>query len=145
MISNTKIILSCFLIICSLIHLSAQSSGNPLPACPKSPNCFASQFESKNWKKKPLTFNGNKAASIERLLELLDKMEGGSHVFSDAQLIHYTFETKIGKFIDDVYFHVDELNQCFHFKSVSRKGFSDMGANKRRMKKIRSLWEDKSS
>jgi len=133
------------LILFTSLNIHAQTAENPLPDCPKSPNCFASKTTAKKWHKKPLPFIGGAEKSIEKLLELLDKIPGAKHKSSDSEEIHYTFETKIGKFIDDVYFSVDSQNQCFHFKSASRKGYSDMGANKRRMKKISRLWQDKSN
>ena len=142
--SISKYFLLGFLLLSFSALMIGQSSLNPLPDCPKSPNCFASQVGSKNWKKKPLLFNGTLEVSIEKLLDLLDAMPGATHVSSDRKMIQYTFQTKVGKFIDDVHFSVDEKNKRFHFRSASRKGYSDMGANKRRMKKIRRLWEDNS-
>jgi len=132
-------------VLTTTFSLNAQSAMNPLPDCPKSPNCFASKLDAKKWHKKPLPFSGSLENNIELLLSLLDEIPGATHESSDQSQIHYTFQTKIGKFTDDVHFSIDAENKCFHFRSASRKGYSDMGANKRRMKIIQRLWEDKNS
>ena len=54
--------------------------------------------------------------------------------------LHFEFVTKVGKFTDDVEFYFDEKNRLIHFRSASQKGWSDMGTNKGRMKKISKLW-----
>ena len=54
--------------------------------------------------------------------------------------LHFEFVTKLGKFTDDVEFYFDEENKIIHFRSASQKGYGDMGANKRRMKKISKTW-----
>ena len=41
-------------------------------------------------------------------------------------------------FVDDVEFLLDPANKQLHFRSASRVGYSDLGANKRRMNKILS-------
>ena len=60
---------------------------------------------------------------------------------SKSNYLHYTFKTKRGGFIDDVEFYFDEKNQVVEFRSASRLGYGDLGANKRRMKKLYSLYK----
>jgi len=114
--------------------VSAQS--NPLPACPKSPNCFRSEAESQNKKKQVMTFSGSMEAAQDALIEAVEKYPGAEFLKSEGPQVSFQFVTKLGKFTDDVQFLWDPAQQLIHFRSASRKGWSDMGANKRRMKKI---------
>lgn len=50
--------------------------------------------------------------------------------------LHYTFKSKIFRFIDDVEFLIDAEQKLIHFRSASRTGYSDMGVNKKRMTEI---------
>ena len=51
--------------------------------------------------------------------------------------LHYTFKSKIFRFIDDVEFVIDAEQRLIHFRSASRTGYSDMGVNKKRMTEIK--------
>ena len=42
--------------------------------------------------------------------------------------------------IDDIEFYIDEENKIIHFKSASRVGYSDLGANRKRMDEIIKLF-----
>ncbi len=46
----------------------------------------------------------------------------------------------IFRFVDDVEFLIDPGSQQVHFRSASRIGRSDLGANRKRMLKIRELY-----
>lgn len=47
-----------------------------------------------------------------------------------------TFTSRLLRFVDDVEFLVDESENHLHFRSASRLGFTDFGANRRRMENI---------
>ena len=62
--------------------------------------------------------------------------------FSRAKLVEeadnycrFEFSSLIFRFVDDVEFYVDD-DQALHFRSASRVGHSDMGANRSRMDKL---------
>ena len=66
--------------------------------------------------------------------------------FSEATLVtekenylHYEFTSFVFRFVDDVEFLVDVDQQQIDFRSASRVGHSDLGANAKRMRKITSL------
>lgn len=120
------------------------AQNNPLPACPKSPNCFRSEVDTKRAIKQVFSYSGELGAAQQQLIQLLSTYPGAKHEGTTAEKIAFSFTTKVGKFTDNVVFYFDEKNKWIHFRSASEVGWSDMGANKRRMKKVRKLWEGRS-
>ena len=55
--------------------------------------------------------------------------------------LHYTFKTWPIPFIDDVEFLFDEEAKLIHYRSASRVGHSDLGANSKRMAKVVMAYE----
>ena len=51
--------------------------------------------------------------------------------------LRYEFTSLIFRFVDDVEFFVDDVGEVIHFRSASRVGYSDLGANRRRMNQIK--------
>ena len=124
------------LVICTHYIMIAQSQ---LAPCPSSPNCFSTKEETSR-KIKPLAFAGSLEESKSRLKELIAGMERTKLVEEQSAFLHFTFTTKIFEFVDDVTFECDEANRVIHFRSASRVGWSDIWANKRRMKRIYRRW-----
>jgi uncharacterized protein (DUF1499 family) len=63
-----------------------------------------------------------------------------SRSFPRAQIVtrtddylHIEFRSLIFRFIDDVEFWVNPAEEVIHFRSASRIGYSDLGANRKRM------------
>ncbi|MEM6964700.1 MAG: DUF1499 domain-containing protein [Bacteroidota bacterium] len=115
-----------------------------LASCPNSPNCVSTQEKRNRKRMRPIKIRHNTKYAMMKMKLLLDDDDD----FKRAKLIeekenylYYEFTTKVGKFIDDVEFLFDEKTKQIHFRSASRKGWSDMGKNRRRMKKIRKLYE----
>ena len=108
-----------------------------LSPCPSSPNCVNTQDKRRRKRMKPISFSQEPIAAKVRLMNLLTTYSRATLVEEKENYLHYEFKTKIGKFIDDVEFLFDGKTKQIHFRSASRKGWSDMGKNKRRMKKIR--------
>ena len=73
---------------------------------------------------------------------IMATFEEASLAEEKACYLHFTFKTKIGKFVDDVEFYFDEGSSLIHYKSASQKGWYDFNANKRRMKKVVAAWKE---
>lgn len=116
------------------------SQDNPLPDCPSSPNCFRSSNLSNKSSNQPLAFTGSLEDAQAKLRGLLENYKGATLDKVDGPTMHYAFVTRIAKFTDDVTFFFDKSNGQLHFRSASRVGWSDMGANRRRIKRIKKLW-----
>jgi len=115
----------------------------PLKPCPSSPNCVCT-YEKKARKSAPnLPFKGTLDESRAELIKLISTLEGAVLVEENMTYLHFEFHTKVGRFIDDVEFYFDETNQEIHYRSASRLGYGDFGANKRRMKGILKIWKER--
>jgi len=125
------------ILFCLSIPFIGNAQTNPLSPCPKSPNCFRSEVSAKKELKQPIKFDGSILEAEEQLVKTINSFPRATQKQKNSSTLHYSFQTKLGKFIDDVHFYIDEANGLIHFRSASRVGWSDMGANRRRIKKIK--------
>lgn len=130
-------------LICLLSITSIAQNNTPLKPCPKSPNCVSTVEAKPRKRMVPLNFRGDMIASKTRLKEIILAIEGTSITVEDSSFLLFEFSTSIGKYIDDVGFYFQQSTQLIHFRSASRIGYGDFGANKRRMKKITKAWNSK--
>lgn len=119
-------------------HLGPNSG--KLAPVPDSPNCVSTMTDKPDFLMEPLDVSG-----LESPMEALKDLIGAR--FSRAKLVvdqgdylHYEFTSLIFRFTDDVEFLLDEANSKIHFRSASRVGYSDMGANRKRMERIRAAF-----
>ncbi|MCH2234468.1 MAG: DUF1499 domain-containing protein [Crocinitomicaceae bacterium] len=119
---------------------SNAQSENPLKPCPGSPNCVQTYSEKKRKNMDPLPFYYNDVESKMKLMEYLSELDGVRLIEESEFYLHYEFDTKRGNYTDDVEFFFDNSCECIHFRSASRIGWGDFGANKRRMKRIAFWW-----
>ena len=108
-----------------------------LAKCPDSPNCVSSQVDDPSQLMAPISFTctgAEKLAEIKLLIESDFKRAVLKRETDDY--LQYEFSSLIFRFVDDVEFLVDDKNQVINFRSASRVGHSDMGANRKRMKQI---------
>ncbi len=112
-----------------------------LKKCPSSPNCVCTiDAEVSKKKMDALSYSGSLADAKTALKATIAGMKNTQLQAEEADYLHFTFKTSLGGFIDDVEFEFDDANKKIHFRSASRVGYSDMGANKRRMKKVGKAW-----
>jgi len=118
--------------------------GRLLP-CPNSPNCISSQANphDKVHYLPPIEFTGSTEQAKNALLEVLHSQTHSSVVENDGNYIRSEFRSQIFGFVDDVEFLIDPETKVIHFRSASRVGHSDLGANRMRMEKLRSMFLQK--
>jgi len=112
------------------------SNGQTLTDCPKSPNCVCTTASKKSKRQSPIPMKYDVVKTKELLTKTIQKLNNASLVSDEENELIFEVITKTGKFTDDVIFQIDPKNNQIHFRSASRKGYYDFGANKRRMKKI---------
>jgi uncharacterized protein (DUF1499 family) len=56
-----------------------------------------------------------------------------------GDLVRAEFRSRLG-FVDDVEFRIDEAAGRIHVRSASRKGYWDLGVNRRRVETIREAF-----
>ena len=127
-----------------LIGLSVASRRRPalgliagrLRPCPASPNCVSSESGNTNQRMDAIPFTGGPEDALERLTMVVAGMPRARVVTADGDYMHAEFASSVFRFVDDVEFRVDAGAGVIHFRSASRVGHSDLGANRKRMEAI---------
>jgi len=119
-----------------IFSLFFSNSEGKLDDCPKSPNCVCTKATKARKKMKPIVYQQTAAEATTILKNLMANNLNSKLIFEDQGFLHFEVTTKTGKFTDDVVFQLDDHNKLIHFRSASRVGYSDLGANRRRMKRV---------
>jgi uncharacterized protein (DUF1499 family) len=112
------------------------STSNPLKACPNKPNCISSYSQDRRHSMLPLNFKGDQKESLRHLKKVVLSFPGTELLTEKENYLHFTFKSAFFGFIDDVEFYLDPNVKVIHFRSASRIGYSDLGANRKRMDAI---------
>jgi uncharacterized protein (DUF1499 family) len=115
---------------------------NKLNLCPDSPNCVSS-FENKNDSKhyiEPLNYSGDLRKAMVKLEKIIRELKNSKIVKKDKRYLHVEFSSALFSFVDDVEFLFNDKKKIIHVRSASRIGYSDLGVNRKRINKIRSLF-----
>ena len=114
-----------------------------LKPCPSSPNCVSSQALDEAHSIEPLRYSGPTSQARERLIAVIDAMPRTKIIKSQENYIHAESTTKLFRFVDDVEFYFPPDGETIHVRSASRVGYSDLGANRKRIEEIRARLEQK--
>ena len=139
-------------VMLSLIMLTGCSGTKPdlgvnngeLMPCPKTPNCVNSQAADEKHYIKPIYFAGTQQEAKSRLLKILASEKRTKILTAQANYIRVEFTSTLFRFVDDVEFYFPEKQAAetvIHIRSASRVGYSDLGANRKRIEKIRSKFK----
>ena len=112
-----------------------------LAACPATPNCVSTQADGPPHAIEPIRFTGSGAEAMRGLRSIIERQPRARIITAGANYLHAEFTSLIFRFVDDVECVVDTNDQAIHFRSASRVGRSDLGANRRRMESIRAQFE----
>ncbi len=113
-----------------------------LKSCPSSPNCVSSVAdEDASHRVAPLRWTGDLAQAKARLRRAVLAAGGATFVEEADTYWHVEFRSRVFRFVDDVEFLFDLESKVVHVRSASRVGYSDLGVNRRRVEKIRSLFQ----
>ena len=125
----------------SIIPFLAACAGEPpqnigvqngrLTPCPESPNCVSSFASDSEHAIDPI------AASLEQIEGALLQLSAANIVSASADYLYAEFTSSIMGFVDDVEFLHDRASGLTHVRSASRLGYSDLGANRKRIEYIR--------
>lgn len=113
-----------------------------LRACPNSPNCVSSESDSASSRIEPLAFQGPPEKAWDDLKETIREMGGKIQEEHDG-FLWTTFTSRVFRFVDDVEFRMVSTGGMIHVRSGSRVGYSDLGVNRRRVEKLRTLFNRK--
>ena len=91
----------------------------------------------------PLRFCGDTQQLLSLVMASVESKSRARVVQREGNYLHCEFRSLIFRFVDDVEFLVDESEQVLHFRSASRVGYWDLGANRHRMERLVRLIEEK--
>ena len=135
-----------FFLVFSVLFLTSCSGNRPenlgvtdgrFVPCPGSPNCVSSQSADEEHYIDPLVYEGTMTEAHEKLLAVLHSMKRARIVTQQDLYIHAEFTSGLFRFVDDVEFFFDDEHNTIHVRSASRVGYSDLGANRKRIERIR--------
>ena len=142
----------CFLGFCYFLFLLTHSIPNDLPfnlglknklllPCSVTPNCVSSQEINSQKYIKPITFENSLDQAKNRIYQVINNLRGTKIIIQEDLYWHVEFTTQLLRFIDDVEFYFDRSQSLIHVRSASRRGYWDLGVNRRRVETIRSRFE----
>ncbi|MCF6205021.1 MAG: DUF1499 domain-containing protein [Methylococcaceae bacterium] len=111
-----------------------------LKQCPNSPNCVSSQSDSKSHYIEPLSYKSSDDEAMQKIKKTILTMPRTKLVEEKNHYLHVEFKSSILRFVDDVEIIIDDSEKVIHFRSASRVGHSDFGANRRRINEIKKLF-----
>ncbi len=138
-------------IVCCLLIFMASCTGKApenqlvngkLRPCPEKPNCVSSEEDSGAAQIAPLTFKGPPETAWKMLKETIRDM-GGEVQQEENVYLRAIFTSRLFRFVDDVEFRMDTAAGCIHVRSASRIGYSDLGVNRKRVERLRTLFQSR--
>jgi len=114
------------------------ASSGQLAKCPETPNCVSTQAGDESKKMEPIPFESEPADMLAKIKSTIASDFSRAKLITESDnYLHFEFRSMLFRFVDDVEFLVDDNNSTIQFRSASRVGHSDLGANRKRMTKIR--------
>ena len=110
-----------------------------LAKCPDSPNCVNSQTTDEKHAVAPFTYDGSREEAFDRLKQAVSGLKRTQIVEEREDYLRIECTSALFRFVDDVEFYFPEEN-VIHVRSASRLGYSDLGVNRKRVEKIRQLF-----
>lgn len=123
-------------------HDETLLAGGKLRPCPDSPNCVCSEHKGHQHWIEPLSFSGEATAAWKRLMDILRTYARTKIIQETADYIETRVRTRIFRFEDVLEFRLDRDANLIHVRSASQIGYSDLGANHRRVEAIRKLFRE---
>lgn len=111
-----------------------------LDPCPPSPNCVCSQEDPSDAEHfiEPIDYDGPADRALDVIAGVIESASRARITSRTSDRIDSVFTTPVLRFKDDVSFEVDSSAAKIHFRSASRVGHSDLGANRKRLESLRT-------
>ena len=141
-IAALVIIIGAILIVFSVASRKQPELGlhnGQLSPCPETPNCVCSEYQVESAFVEPLTYTTTAEQAWVKIKQVISET-GGSVIIEDADYLRVVYETPLLRYVDDVEFRQDKNLQRIHVRSASRVGGSDLGVNRKRVEKIKIMF-----
>lgn len=112
-------------------------NGRLLP-CPASPNCVSSDAATDSGHFiEPYQLQVEPAEAWLQLTSIVKALPRTNVILVNDDYLHAESKSLIFRFVDDLEFHLRPADQQIAVRSASRLGYSDLGANRRRVEQMR--------
>lgn len=129
-------LLVCLVAALPLRRATPVAQAGPMAPCPATPNCVSTRAERPAQRMAPIAFRGSGGEAMARLRRVVAATPGARVVEERGEYLRAEFRTPVFRFVDDVEFALDGAAGVVHFRSASRVGRTDLGANRRRMRAL---------
>lgn len=109
--------------------------------CGSAPNCVSSRAAASS-PRYIAPFSGAEARSLMRALVRAIDEAGGTITLSTDAAVNAEFKSPLFGFVDDLVLRADHERRVVHVLSRSRVGYSDLGANRKRVERLRALLDN---
>ncbi len=109
-----------------------------LAKCADKPNSVCSQAVTGQHKIEPLAYATSPDAAWDALRAVVNQIPGATVIESTDDYLRFEFRTMLMRYVDDVEFLNSPADSLIHVRSASRIGHSDLGANRKRVERVRS-------
>ncbi|MEP6779965.1 MAG: DUF1499 domain-containing protein [Gemmatimonadaceae bacterium] len=111
-------------------------SQRQLPRCPDTPNCVSTDAERESQRMAVVPFTDSPESAFARAKAAVLAESRTKIVAQQPEWLKAECKSFLFRFVDDVELVVDADARTFRFRSASRVGHSDFGANRKRMERI---------
>jgi uncharacterized protein (DUF1499 family) len=129
---------------CTSIPPDLGVKNGQLTPCPEKPNCVNSLATDKSQYVEPILYTGTPVQIENAILKVLSELPNAKATVIEESYIRAEFTSKVFSFIDDVEFYFPDTKSTpinIQVRSASRVGYSDFGANRKRIEQIRSQFK----
>ncbi len=110
-------------------------------SCPDAPKCVSSQVNDPRHFIEPYTFDDQPAEAMLRLKGALLSEKRVTIITEQPTYLRAEVRSLIFRFVDDVEFTLLPEQGLVHIRSSARIGYTDFGVNRRRIERIRQLFQ----
>ena len=114
-----------------------------LRGCPKSPNCVSSEAKDIQHAIESFRLKGDYNVNWPLVQNEIASMPRWAVITTTDTYIHVECKSRIFRFVDDLELYLNSSNGIISIRSASRIGYSDFGANRRRVELLRSVLRKK--
>jgi len=112
-----------------------------LAPCPASPNCVSSEADDPRHAIPPLEFTGDPEDAWRAVRAATAALPRTTIVYETSGYLHAESRSALFRFVDDLELQLRAEERAIAIRSASRVGYSDMGVNRDRVERLRSLFE----
>jgi uncharacterized protein (DUF1499 family) len=139
------LLMSILVLISGLQPLTTAIGGEAAPTglkpCPSSPNCVSSSAQDPGQRIAPFALYGTPAETLALLVRAIETFSRATVRQQGTLYLKAEFGTLLG-FVDDLEFLVDEARGLVEVRSASRRGYWDLGVNRRRVEALRKAYAE---